>query len=124
MVDFTSLLTFSHTHCISICAALVPLNLLATSGTLLLTGFDRPALQRWLTIAWASLFSGILVLHVLSWFVVGVVMLPTYVLMLLGGVCLSLNLWALLHPQSLRGILVSLVQLLKGLGLRRASLSQ
>ncbi|WP_197529992.1 hypothetical protein [Gloeobacter violaceus] len=46
-----------------------------------------------------------MVLHVLSWFVLGVVMAPTYILLILAGICLSLNLWVVAHPVSLqRGI--------------------
>jgi hypothetical protein len=106
MLDLTSILTFSHVHCIAICAVLVPVNLLATVQTLVLTGLNRPASQRWSTIALACLAAVLMVLHVITWFVVGVVMLPTFVLWSLGAVCLSSNLWALCHPESLRGLLI------------------
>jgi hypothetical protein len=102
MVDLNSVLEFSHTHCVTICAVLVPANLLATVHTLVCTGFNRPFFHRWVAIAMASVFALVMVLHVLTWFVVGVVMVPTYILLILGGVCLSLNLWAGLHSHSLR----------------------
>ncbi len=101
------LLEFSHQHCITICAALVPLNLLATSLTLGLLSFNcAPTLIR-LSTTIASLFAAVIVLHVMTWFVIGVVMVPTYVLLALASVCLFINLWARLYPMSLRQILVA-----------------
>ena len=49
-----------------------------------------------------------MVLHVLTWFLIGVVMLPTYVLLSLGSVSLATNLWAVLAPQSMRRLLLHL----------------
>jgi hypothetical protein len=106
MLDLTPILTFSHVYCIAICAVLVPVNLLATMQTLVLTGLNRPTRERWGAIVLASLAALLMVLHVMTWFVVGVVMLPTFVLWSLGAVCLSINLWALQHPQSLRVMLL------------------
>jgi hypothetical protein len=99
------LLEFSHTHCVAICAFLVPANLLSTFQTIVYVGLKRPVAQIWQAFALASLFASLMVLHVLTWFVVGVVMLPTFVLLMLGSVCLSMNLWAVLHPQSMRRLL-------------------
>lgn len=105
MIDFNTLLTFSHTYCVAICAVLVPFNLLTTLLTLGLTGTARPKLQVWCSISCAIVGSGLMVLHVLTWFVIGVVMLPTFILLALAVSCLSINAWALLHPQSLRNVL-------------------
>ena len=105
MVD--SVLDFSHMHCVAICAVLVPLNLLLTTGTIVLTALGKQD-QVWKTAGFASLFAGTMVLHVLTWFLIGVVMLPTYVLLGLGGTCLVTNLWAVLHPHSMRRWLVGL----------------
>jgi hypothetical protein len=106
MVDFASLLEFSHTHCVTICAVLVPLNLLASLQTIILAGLSRPVSQIGRSAVIASLCALVMVLHVMTWFVIGVVMAPTYILLTLGSVCLSINLWAIGHPASLRGVLV------------------
>lgn len=105
MLNFSDLLTFSHTHCITICAMLVPLNLLTTLQTLILVGLNRSTGELIWSTGFASLFSGVMVLHVLTWFVVGVVMVPTYILLMLGSVCLGMNLWAFFGRQSLRSVI-------------------
>jgi hypothetical protein len=105
MLDLNNLLHFSHVHCVAICSVLVPLNLLATLQTLILTGLNRPQSSIWRSSAIAISVAIVMLLHVLSWFVIGVVMIPTFVLLGLGSTCLALNLWAVSHPQSLRTIL-------------------
>jgi hypothetical protein len=75
MLDSSPLLEFSHTHCVAICAFLVPANLLSTFQTIVYVGLKRPVAQIWQAFALASLFASLMVLHVLTWFVVGVVML-------------------------------------------------
>ncbi len=104
MVDFVSLLEFSHTYCVAICALLVPLNLLATLGTLALVSAQRPERQIRLTVAVALLLALAMVLHVLTWFVIGVVQVPTYVLLGLGSLCFGVNVWAIAHRRSMQWI--------------------
>lgn len=104
MLDWPSLLEFSHRNCIAICATLVPLNLIATLVTLTLTAINRPKSQILQSISWAISFALLMVLHVMSWLVVGVVRVPTFVLFALVLCCLVLNLWALLHPSTLQQI--------------------
>ncbi|RMF70181.1 MAG: hypothetical protein D6742_00860 [Cyanobacteria bacterium J069] len=110
MPTFGAIGDFSRTHCLGICAVLVPANLLATLQTLIFVGLDRPRSTIRLITSFASLYATIMLLHVLTWFVVGVVMLPTFVLTGLGGLCLGLNVWAIAHPQSLSRFLTSLVR--------------
>jgi len=105
MINFTALLEFSHTYCVAICAVLVPLNLIATLQTLFLVGLKRSPRQVRMAIGLASLVALVMVFHVLTWFVIGVVMVQTYVLLSLGGVCLSVNLWAAVHPRSMSWVL-------------------
>lgn len=102
MLDFNSLLHFSHVHCVAICSALVPMNLLATLQTLILVGLNRPLDSVRRSTAIAIMVAIVMVLHVLSWFVIGVVMIQTFILLGLGATCLSINLWAVGHPQSLK----------------------
>ncbi len=115
MLDFNSLLAFSHRHCVAICAVMVPVNLLATTQTILLTALVHPGKRAWVAAGFASLCSGVMVLHVLTWFLVGVIAVPTFVLLTLGSVCLGVNLWAVLSPASLVGVLAHLKEWIGGL---------
>ena len=123
MFDFSNLLEFSHNHCIAICAALVPANVLTTFCAIVFVWLQRPTAQVWQLSGLASCFALLMVLHVLTWFVIGVVMLPTFVLLSLGGVCLSINVWVILHPQSLRHFLSNLAHRMGNLRTKTASLS-
>jgi hypothetical protein len=97
MLDLNALCEFSRAYCIAICAFLVPANLLATSQTLLMSWFRRPLVQVWLMAGTASLYALVMVLHVATWLAIGVVMLPTYVLLGLGSSCLLTNLAAVAY---------------------------
>lgn len=107
MTYFASLLEFSHVHCVTICAVLVPVNLLVTLQTILLTGLGHETWAR-RTAALAGISAGVMVLHVLTWFVIGVVAMQTYILLALGGTCLGVNLWAVSYSHSMRKVLFSL----------------
>lgn len=109
LTTFGAIGDFSRTHCLAICAVLVPANLLATLQTLIFVGLGRPCSTICLITSFASLYATIMLLHVLTWFVVGVVMIPTFVLTGLACLCLGLNVWAIAHPQSLSGLLHRLV---------------
>lgn len=108
MLTFHTLAEFSRTHCIAICAFLVPLNLVATLTTLILTGVRRSHSQVWSAATIASLPAVLMILHVYTWFIVGVVRVPTYVLLTLGATCLTINFWAVVHPQSMSQLLRNL----------------
>jgi uncharacterized membrane protein len=111
MLDLDLLFELSRANCVGICAVLVPTNLLLTGLTLTLTGLGRPTRQTLITAGFASLFSGIMVLHVLTWFLVGVVMMPTYILLSLGSVCLITNLVAVFRRKQVESFLRSLVKI-------------
>jgi len=96
-----SLVHFSHTYCIQICALLVPLNMLATLATMILVGLEYPVHQVRQVVYVAIALAMAMILHVLSWLLVGVVMLPTYILFSLAAVCLAINLLALCYRPSL-----------------------
>ena len=100
-MDYTALFEFSRNHCVAICTGLVPAILLATITTMAFVGLSRPVGQVLPSAGIASLLAGVMVLHVLTWFLIGVVMVPTFVLLSLGSVCLVVNLWAILNPSSL-----------------------
>ena len=96
MFDFNTLSDFSRANCISICAFLVPANLVATSLTIALTVLRRPRLQIWQSAGIASTFAVVMLIHVWTWFAIGVVMIPTYVLLWLATTCLLANSGAIL----------------------------
>lgn len=98
------LLHLSHHHCVAICATLVPLNLLATSSTLYfcLAGFPRRYQIRSLSLAVGLAL--ILLLHVGSWWIVGVVRVQTYILVALSCICLGLNALSWQGPGWLRRV--------------------
>jgi hypothetical protein len=105
MFNSNFLFEFSRHHCIAICAFLVPANLLLTLRTLLLVDpLHSQAQVRWVMVI-ASFFALLLLLHNFTWFIIGVVMAPTYILLVLACVCLSFNLWAIAHPTSMKQLL-------------------
>jgi hypothetical protein len=96
MLDFHTLAEFSRANCVSICTFLVPANLLTTILTMILTALHRPSHQVWQSAGIAIIFALVMIMHVYSWFVAGVVMLPTYILLCLAITCLVINLAAIL----------------------------
>ncbi len=90
-----SLNNFSRSHCIEICALLVPANLIATSQTLLFTFLKRSPIQIFTISFSAIVYALLMILHVISWYIIGVVMAPTFILMFLGITCLVINLIAI-----------------------------
>ncbi|PSB32958.1 hypothetical protein C7B69_06910 [filamentous cyanobacterium Phorm 46] len=101
MLDFNTVTEFSRTYCIGICAFLVPANLLTTLQTAILTGLNRPRMQVWASAAVAGLWATAMLFHVFTWFAIGVVMPPTYILLVMGITCLTINIWAVGHPASM-----------------------
>ncbi len=98
MLDFNLIAEFSRTNCVAICAVLVPANLLATLQTMIFAGQQSDRRQVQWMVSFASFYAVLMVLHVYTWFSVGVVMAPTYILLSLGTVCLGINLCAITYP--------------------------
>ncbi|BAZ66641.1 MAG: hypothetical protein KME28_20970 [Pelatocladus maniniholoensis HA4357-MV3] len=96
MLDFNSLAEFSRTNCVSICAFLVPANLLATLLTMIFAALRRPSSQVWQLAITGCIFAVVMILHVYTWFMIGVVMIPTYVLLWLAITCLVCNVGSIL----------------------------
>ncbi|MBE9209568.1 hypothetical protein IQ244_24325 [Nostoc sp. LEGE 06077] len=96
MLDFHTLAEFSRTNCIGICAFLVPANLIATLLTIILTVSRRPISQLQPIVGLATIFALVMIMHVYSWFVIGVVMAPTYILLSLAITCLLTNIAAII----------------------------
>jgi CBS-domain-containing membrane protein len=102
MLDFTAIAEHSRHHCAAICAFLVPANLISTSLTLLCVAQTRSWFPISKVAALASIFALALFIHVGTWFAIGVVMIPTFVLIALGIVCLAINFWAVRKRQQLQ----------------------
>lgn len=112
MFDFNSLFEFSRTNCVAICAFLVPANLLLTLRTMVFTGLQRPQSQVRQAALFACIPAVVMVLHVFTWLMIGVVMAPTYILLWLGTTCLGINLWAITYPQSMVRLFTALRMML------------
>ncbi|MCC5619675.1 hypothetical protein LC605_32550, partial [Nostoc sp. CHAB 5836] len=64
MLDFHTLAEFSRVNCVSICAFLVPANLLITILTMGLVALRRPSHQVWQSAGIASFFASVMIMHV------------------------------------------------------------
>ena len=102
MFDFNTLAEFSRAYCVGICAFLIPANLVATSLTMIFTLWRRPTVQVCLAAGIASIFALVMLLHVFTWFMIGVVMAATYILLWLGSSCLVANLGVIVILRSRR----------------------
>lgn len=89
MIDFTHIAELSRLHCLGICAFLVPANLLNTLTTLGVVATRKPLSIRLLSAAMAMIFAVTMILHVWTWFAVGVVQAPTFILLSLASLCLG-----------------------------------
>ena len=122
MIDFNTVTEFSYTYCIAICAFLVPANLLTTLQTAILTGLNRPRIQVWASAVVASLWATAMIFHVFTWFAIGVVMPPTYILLVMGITCLTINVWAIAHPASMMELIRVAVSVVRGAFRRKKDL--
>lgn len=113
MFDLNTIFEFSRTNCVAICAFLVPANLLLTLQTIILTTLRRPQAQVRQAALLACIPAVVMVLHVFTWLIIGVVMAPTYILLWLGSTCLVINLWAITNSQSMVRLLQTLWEMLQ-----------
>lgn len=101
MFDFNTLADFSRANCISICALLIPANLISTFLTLYLTVLRRPPVQVWQMAGIGNIFAVLMLYHVFTWFMIGIVMAPTYILLCLGSICFFTNIVAIAYNYKL-----------------------
>lgn len=98
-LDFSTINHLSRCYCVAICAFLVPTNLLLSTAVILLTGLDRSApARRNLSIA-GTFAAMLLIAHVASWWMVGVVAPATFILPALGLLCTTVN-WSCMKYSS------------------------
>jgi hypothetical protein len=101
-LDFSTINHLSRCYCVAICAFLVPTNLLLSTAVILLTGLARsPQARRNLSIA-GTFAAMLLISHVASWWIVGVVAPATFILPSLGLVCTVIN-WSCMKYSSIAG---------------------
>lgn len=112
MFDLNSLFEFSRANCVAICAFLVPINLLLTTRTMVFTGLQRPQSQVQQAAVLAGIPAVVMILHVCTWLMIGVVMAPTYILLGMATTCLATNLWATTYPQSMVRLFTALRMML------------
>jgi hypothetical protein len=111
MLDLNSMAEFSRCHCIGICALLVPVNLILSTTTILLVGANRSARLIY-AMAAISVWPAIaLFLHVATWWSIGVVMLPTFILPVLATICLATHAYAVINPHQMRVLLWKILAL-------------
>ena len=115
MIDFHPLFEFSRANCLAICGFLVPANLLTALQTMILTGLGRPQRKVWVSAGIAGICALAMVLHVFTWFAIGVVMAPTYILLGLGTTCLIINFCCVIYPLSTRQFLRALYSFASGI---------
>ncbi len=101
MSIYASLFNFSHTHCVSICSFLVPFSLFVTFGSIYHVVAKHRPWRLYSTVSLASLAAALMFFHVWSWWAIGVVMGPTYILSAVAVVCLLVNGWAIGHSRSM-----------------------
>ena len=95
MFDIISMTEFSRIYCLNICAFLVPANLLATLFSLIFIVSKPSKTKLLISVTFGVLFAVILSLHVASWWIVGVIQAPTFILLGLATLCSGLNVWAI-----------------------------
>lgn len=119
MLDLNTIAEFSRANCGTICAFLVPANILATLQTLVFTARKSSPAKLRLMAGCASCYAVLMLLHVYSWFDIGIVMMPTYILLALGGLCLATNILAIAYSTRLSDFIEFLIATGSNWGERR-----
>jgi hypothetical protein len=108
MFELNSIAEFSRCHCIGICAFLVPTNLCLASATMLLTALDRSPRLIYSIVSVAVFPAIALLLHVATWWAIGVVKLPTFILPTLATTCLAIYAYAIVNRQHMKNLLMTI----------------
>lgn len=101
MLDLQPVFEFSRLNCVTICAFLVPANLIVTIATLILVATGQSLSKvRWSKTI-ASFLAITLFFHVSTWFVIGVITPVTFILFGLGATCLIANVMAVAYRRDI-----------------------
>jgi hypothetical protein len=110
MLELSSIAEFSRFHCISICTILVPINLCLAGTTTILVASNRSTQLIYPTVCVSVLPAVILLLHVATWWSIGIVMLPTFILPMLAIICLANNAYAIIAPEHMRNLVITILE--------------
>ncbi len=110
MFDPNTIAEFSRCHCIGICAFLVPTNLCLASATLLSTALDRSPRSIYALVSIGIFPALALFLHVATWWAIGVVMLPTFILPILAATCLAIYTYTIVNREHLKNLLIAIFE--------------
>ena len=105
MLTLNSIIEFSQINCLAICSFLVPINLLAPVQSIIFTALHRPKKEINVMALFASFYALMIILHIGTWFIVGVVRVETFILFSFASCCLIVNIWAVSHGSSMRRII-------------------
>lgn len=108
MLELNSIAEFSRCHCIGICAFLVPTHLFLASTTMWMVALEGSTKKIYTSVSLAIIAAIIMLLHVATWWIIGVVMLPTFILPTLAVTCLVINIYAVVDPQRMRKLLLAI----------------
>jgi hypothetical protein len=108
MLELNSIAEFSRCHCIGICAFLVPTHLLFASTIMWFVAVDRSLRQIYTAVGLSVFAAIIMLLHVATWWAIGVVMLPTFILPTLAITCLAIDMIAVFLPGQMRDFLLKI----------------
>ncbi|WP_293145400.1 hypothetical protein [Okeania sp. SIO3I5] len=78
------------------------MNVLASLQPIIFTILHRRKKEINLMALVASFYALMIILHVVSWFIVGVVRIQTFILLWFASCCLITNIWAVVHGSSMR----------------------
>lgn len=106
MLELNSIAEFSRCYCIAICAFLVPTHLVLACTTMWLVALERSTKQIYTAVSLSVIAATIMLLHVATWWAIGVVMLPTFILPTLALTCLAIDIYAVVNPQQMRHLLL------------------
>lgn len=101
LLIFEPIFEFSRQNCVSICAFLVPANLLTTITVLVLLFTESSLIQIRLATVTSVVFASTLFLHISTWFIIGVITPVTFILFALGTTCLAISLLANIYRHKL-----------------------
>jgi hypothetical protein len=110
MLELNSIAEFSRSHCIGICTFLVPINLCLAGATTFLVASNRSPRMIYATVGVSLLPAIVLLLHVATWWSIGVVMLPTFILPVLAIICLANNAYAIINPRHMRNLVITILE--------------
>lgn len=101
LLIFEPIFEFSRQNCVSICAFLVPANLLTTIGVLALLFTESSLAPIRLATVVSIIFASTLFLHISTWFIIGVITPVTFILFALGTTCLTISVLANIYRDKL-----------------------